>query len=587
MRGLLLFLYTIISFVAIGQQKEIEQLRNIESPFESILYADSLLRFSNYNDVEVSRIKYYKALAFQDNADHKKSLKLLGEVKLAFNENDTIYIKTLLGLSNSNMCLENTNIAIQQAIEALDLAKKNKIYGLVASANTAISFIHYSNKDYAQALLYLENSVKLQSLRNDSVRLSATYNNLAIIYKNIGEFDQAFDYNKESLKISIETKDSRGIGKSYSNIGRVYEMIGDTDSAFVYYQKAIENNIKTDFVNSIPYRNMGDLYTTIKDYQKAEKNYFKAIDIESKNENHIVMYTIYTALLNNSIQNKDFEKALKYQKKKDISSNINLKHANEEKVKMIDYQYKFLANESELTQEKEINDKNKIIFGVILGILSIGLLYWYQKNKNSKLKIAQEKLRLEQDVLRSQMNPHFIFNALSAIQNSLLDNEPIKSAGYLSKFAKLIRQNFDFINQNQILLKEEIDALQNYMDTQKMRFNDKFDYEINVFADVNVNSEEIPPLLIQPFIENAIEHGFKNKKEKGSIVISISKQGNRICYEIIDNGKGINSNKKDRKIHAIDIFKKRISLLNNGDEKSFEISSSEKGTHVKFSLVRC
>jgi len=182
------------------------------------------------------------------------------------------------------------------------------------------------------------------------------------------------------------------------------------------------------------------------------------------------------------------------------------------------------------------------------------------------------------------MNPHFIFNALSAIQNSLMDNEPIKSAGYLSRFAKLIRQNFDFINQKSILLKDEIDALQNYMDTQKLRYQDKFDYEINVFADVDINQVEIPPLLIQPFIENSIEHGFKNKKDKGKITINISKKDMNICYEIIDNGKGYKTLKKDGKIHSIDIVKKRLKLIGNNDEKSIKMETSDKGTNIKFCL---
>ena len=212
------------------------------------------------------------------------------------------------------------------------------------------------------------------------------------------------------------------------------------------------------------------------------------------------------------------------------------------------------------------------------------ILLSIQFYKNKTLKDEKEKLKLEQKVLRSQMNPHFIFNALSAIQNSLLDNEPLKSAGYLSRFAKLIRQNFDFINEKTILLADEIDALRNYMETQQLRYKDKFNYEINIHADIDINKVEIPPLLLQPFVENAIEHGFKNKTDKGLIQITFSKKEDAICYKIVDNGKGFDVNHKTEKIHAIDIFKKRLKLRENDEIKTFKISSSDKGTIIKFCL---
>ncbi|NPA67010.1 MAG: hypothetical protein GXO50_00205, partial [Chlorobi bacterium] len=101
---------------------------------------------------------------------------------------------------------------------------------------------------------------------------------------------------------------------------------------------------------------------------------------------------------------------------------------------------------------------------------------------------------------------------------------------------------------------------------------------------VDIHNVEIPPLLLQPFIENAIEHGFKNKKEEGKITVNIYKDKNRYCFEIKDNGKGLSEEKKDKKLHAIDIFKKRLALREKQEEKTFKILSSKKGTTVKFCL---
>ncbi|HHH49635.1 MAG TPA: sensor histidine kinase, partial [Saprospiraceae bacterium] len=162
--------------------------------------------------------------------------------------------------------------------------------------------------------------------------------------------------------------------------------------------------------------------------------------------------------------------------------------------------------------------------------------------------------------------------------------EPLKSASYLSRFAKLIRQNFDFIDKKRIVLSEEIDALENYLETQKMRYNDKFDYVINIFDNVDTHAIEIPPLLLQPFVENAIEHGFKRINETGKLAITIFKQQNSVCFEIKDNGIGFENPKNDNKKHAIDIFLKRLKLRGLDEEKSFKISTTEQGTTVKFCL---
>ncbi len=583
------FLLIFSSIIGYGQKDIVNYLQDNykSSPTNTIIYVDSLLvRNRNYNKKFIAEIKYYQASAYQENNNHKKALEIFREILPFFKGNENKTIKILLYQSDSNVRLNNFVDATNQALEALDLAKTHQFNKEIVSANNALSFIYYSNKDYLKAFDYLFNTVDLSIKEKDSVRLSATYNNIAIIYKSMGNIKQALAYNEKSLDISFLLKDKEGIGKSYSNIGRVYELFGKYDKALIYYGKAIKNNRESKISNSIPYANIGEVYLLKKEYKKAIDNFLKAVEIEKINKNQNVLQNIYSSLLKTSITNKDFEQALIYQAKFDSVYNINIKKQNEEKIKVLKNQHKLFQSKKEIEQYKSISFKNKIIFGILSGLLILLGLYWYQSTRNKVLKNEKEKLYLEQMVLRSQMNPHFIFNALSAIQNSLLDNDTIKSATYLSRFAKLIRQNFDFINQKTILLVEEIDALKNYLDTQKLRFQDKFDYEINVFADVDINIVEIPPLLIQPFIENAIEHGFKNSKIKGKIILNISRDGNRICYEIKDNGNGKNpSVKSDGKIHSTDIFKKRIKLLGKKDEDSFVIESLEKGTTIRFCLT--
>jgi len=245
-----------------------------------------------------------------------------------------------------------------------------------------------------------------------------------------------------------------------------------------------------------------------------------------------------------------------------------------------------LLKEKELELSKERN-RNIIITSVILFFLFFfGLLFLAQRTKNKALKANQQRLVLEQKVLQSQMNPHFVFNVLSAIQNSLLDNNPIKSAGYLSNFAKLIRQNFNFIQKEKISLEDDLDALNNYIKTQQFRFNDSFDYKIDVEENIDIESVFIPPMLLQPFVENAIEHGLKSIDYKGFLEVKIQEIENKIHFTITDNGVGYLPKNDTKEDHAIAIFKKRITLMGNNDECSFEINNNpnSSGTQVKFCL---
>ncbi len=590
MKKKLLFIIVILSFSnTFGQQQEI--LNTLKETIDkdaskTIILGDSILTYVDLSKTEKAKVKYYQALAYQNNKNHKKALKYFERV-LPFleKENDkTTYITALLSQSNSNVYLNNYTIATTQALKARELAKKYNLTELIASANTALSFIYYSTGDYLSALDYLASSENIFIKENKDTELSAVYNNMAILYKKMMELDKAIELNMKSLNISMRNNHYRGIGKSYSNIGRIYSSQNKYNKAIKYFFKAVNVNLDNNISNSVPYSNLGDAYKALDDLKNAEVYFNKALEIELKNENEREIKNIYDELLAIAIKNERYKKAYDYQQKiKNLEQKIS-NHDNEEKIKMIENQHQLTQKQQELINAEQ-KSKNQLIFFSTFTMLLIFLsLFLIQRNKTEKLKEDKEKMILEQRVLRSQMNPHFIFNALSAIQNSLLDNEPIKSATYLSRFAKLIRQNFDFINEKNILLVEEIDALKNYLDTQKMRFQDKFDYEINIFANVDINSVNIPPLLLQPFVENAIEHGFKNKKEQGKITINIFKKEQSYCYEIIDNGNGINPKKTNSKTHAIDIFKKRLKLRDKNDEKSFKITSTEKGTTIKFCL---
>ncbi len=587
MKKSLLFVFSVLLFnpvLSYGQSK-LDSLLSAKikvNPTHTIIYIDSLMAKKSSRQ-EIPYLTYHKAFAYKKIKDYKNAIKYFEKSLHFFPENHQYHIKALLYLSSLKRNLHNYIEATAFALKAKNLSQKNNYTKQIVQANSSLAHIHFLNKDYDNSLKYLLNSIDINIKTNDSIGLSTTFNNMAIVYKNMGNFNKAIEFNNKALTISVLKKDTIGIGKSYTNIGRLYEHKGDQNTAFEYYKKAIEINAKANITNSIPYRNISDMYFANKDYVKCENYLLKALEIEQKNKKSAGLPNIFKSLHNNALYQKDFKKALYYQSKTDSLNNLRLKKENEEKIKALENQHLLFQKEKKLEQEKSINFKNKIIFITVGLVIFLLAVYLYQKNKNKALKLEKDKIRLEQKVLRSQMNPHFIFNSLSAIQNSLLDNDPLKSAMYLAKFAKLIRQNFDFINQKTITLEEEIDALKNYMDTQKLRFQDKFEYQFIMSENLDPHTIEIPPLLLQPFVENSIEHGFKNKKEKGKITIKIDALKDQICYTIADNGKGFKDLNNDKKEHAIDVFRKRIDFLNTKNHQ-FTMESNATGTTIKFCL---
>lgn len=188
------------------------------------------------------------------------------------------------------------------------------------------------------------------------------------------------------------------------------------------------------------------------------------------------------------------------------------------------------------------------------------------------LHAKEAMLQTEQQLLRTQINPHFLFNSLATVQNFFLNNDTKNSVLYLGKFAKLMRQILENSRKNLISLHSEIEMLENYLDLQKIRFSGNFDYTILLADDLDKYYTQIPPMLAQPFVENALEHGFSHKNEHGLLEISFKiEQENgegMLVLEILDNGVGLelskelrSETKKEYKSLALTITQERLEIL--------------------------
>lgn len=250
---------------------------------------------------------------------------------------------------------------------------------------------------------------------------------------------------------------------------------------------------------------------------------------------------------------------------------IQTKYETEKKEREIEQ----LTQQAEIRELKLAQQKLYLIGLLVLIPLIGGIGYLY--HRQNRLKQEQAVAQMEQKVLRTQMDPHFLFNALMAIQNYLFQNNPQEAGIYMSRFAKLMRQTLENSRQDFIPLEEEISTLENYIEMQQLRFKNKFEYRIETDPSIDIESTNIPPMFAQPFVENAIEHGMSNISSGGMIQIRFGLEGDLIKLEIEDNGTGLNQGQTTNtevtkhKSLATVITKERIELINRTLQKKIEL----------------
>ncbi|MEM8525077.1 MAG: histidine kinase [Bacteroidota bacterium] len=228
-----------------------------------------------------------------------------------------------------------------------------------------------------------------------------------------------------------------------------------------------------------------------------------------------------------------------------------------------------------------------------------GLVYWFYHSRIQQLEkenaFQQQVSKLEKAALQAQMNPHFIFNSLTSIQNFILDNEQKSAVEYLARFAKLVRHNLNASVEGSVTLAEEVSLLENYLALEQERFEQGFDFQINVAESIDQYGFSIPPLLIQPYVENAVQHGLSKRPEKGKICINFQQLSEEeLLVSIKDNGIGYQNgetqNGKGYKSVGMSVTKKRLELLNEEVSDIVRIKNMEnengkiEGTEVTIKI---
>ncbi|WBU89571.1 histidine kinase [Cellulophaga omnivescoria] len=390
--------------------------------------------------------------------------------------------------------------------------------------------MYYHNYEFKKAH-NVYNKITLPKYR----KLPLFTNNYALTLMGLEKWDEAITYLKKSVQFS-----KRNNNVHYSNIGYAYLRQGEYKKAKVYLDSAISALARNEDATLYNKKNIFSNYFLL---YKKQQNLDKAADyldtIEAVNE----------AIFKQKISEKI--KALE-------TSSKQLEFANNRET-TLKKQVKIIDNRLALAEKQKIWGAFLLVVLIVV-LLAVLFIFKYRNIINAHVQI-----QTEQRLLRSQMTPHFIFNSLSVIQGMILNKEDKKAIIYLSKFSKLLRIILENSREKLVPLKEELQALQNYIDLQNMSRQNSFKYTLHINENINTSCISVPPMLMQPFVENAIEHGFNNNYEKAEIKLNINFIDNKLICIIKDNGLGINKTNtgksKSKKSVSTQITAERLKIM--------------------------
>ena len=423
---------------------------------------------------------------------------------------------------------------------------------------------------YREALMYAE---KLNRIPYIAVCLS----NLGTYYTFTNQYDEALKMNKRALDIAYQMKDYLGASNRLNNLGSIESMRNKYKEAEAYFLQSIDYADKLKAKRPRPHAmsNLDRIYLQLDRIPEAQKPAQEAIVLAEELNDREVLSKLYNTLTKSYEKQNDFAKALVYQRQKAKMQDSILNEKSLSKIHELQVKYETERKEYEI---RELNRQNQIqtlelqernLWFALSGVTLFGLVLltaFYARHQI--LKKQNQVLDINQKLLRTQINPHFFFNVLSSIQTYLLEKkEPMQAVSYLSKFAKLMRSVLETSRVEFIAIAEEVSMVQNYLEIQKIRFGNQFDYEIRLEEGVLAEEWGVPPMLAQPFLENALEHGIRTLAQKGKIEVTFQKYGAGIRLIIRDNGIGRQkaatlTPEAEKQSLATQITKERIAILN-------------------------
>ncbi len=515
----------------------------------------------------------------------------------------SLWVNSLGNMGNSAMYVGNYSKALEHFTQIVDLFEQMGNNSGLGNAYGAIGNIYVNTEEYDKALEYYNTAKDYFLLENDSLKAAILTLNSATIHTNKEQYELAIDKYNEAIKIFRRHKQKLNEAECLGGLASIYKLKNHSSKAFTTYLKALkiykELDAKKNMTNC--YKELGDLQSIEKNTPEALKYYNKAYTIAYELKNYAQLKKITFDLQEIYSKQQQYAEAYKYSVlNKTFSDSLismeSVKKFNELEIKFEtkqkEQQIELLTKENEITEAKN-KQKNLFIAILIVSFIAAILFFVFLINRR-QLKAKQKQILNEQKLNRLQMSPHFIYNTLISVQNFMLENDTENSVFYMSKFAKLMRDILESTQKDFINLDDELDILGLYVEFQQLRSINNFEYIVNIDPNIDVEATLIPPMIIQPFIENSIKHAFNDKIENPTIHLMIEKRNKKILIKVSDNGVGIKSKKnlssEKHNSLAISITQNRLknmfvrkSVIFNIQDIS-EIDNTQTGTIINIEI---
>lgn len=525
------------------------------------------LAVSNYeialNFNKLNSIKFKLAKAYTLNSNYDESTEMYNELlKEKITTKQKIAVYEGLG-DNASQRLDKLDIAIENYQKGLEIANQNKISSKVTELNSKIGETYSQKGESEQAEEFFNNTLELSEEENPESRARST-NSIADYYRDNQNYDKEIELRKETLKELQSTSQSKiKVDKNKKDeiitsqkinldIGKAYVNKGELKEAIPYLEESIEEANLVD-----------DLETQKDALQRLSELYRSA----GKSDKALEKYQEYAQLVDIIYKQKEKEIDEAIALGKELTNKQNRINSLEKDRELSESRYKFFSTQEQLTEET-YRRQRLIIYSLIGGLLLLLFSVFWMYKSNKQRRLANNLLALKS--LRAQMNPHFIFNALNSVNSYVAQNDERAANRYLTEFSTLMRSVLDNSEQDFIPLSKEIELLELYMKLEHSRFADKFDYQLKVDDKLQISEFQIPPMLLQPYVENAVWHGLRYKKEKGNLEIYIrQKDTETVEISIEDDGIGRKrskelktENQQKQQSKGMNNIKKRIAILN-------------------------
>ncbi|MBA81828.1 MULTISPECIES: tetratricopeptide repeat protein [unclassified Leeuwenhoekiella] len=554
-----------------------------------------------YRDIS----KYSEALFHHDNAlDIARELDDVELEVSALNMTGVVYRR----IDAVRSALDKHNAALELAEGELN-PSNNLLKGIAISLNS-IGNIYLLLRDYDMAENYFKRAIIKEKELGSDLGLAINFANLGIAFEEREQYKEALVNYRKSLDYNNKINSDLGRVICNNSIAQVYLKQNRPKEALELIQNSMNkvNEIGDQFYIALANINLGWAHSKLQNYSDAEKYLMEGMKLSKEKNFKQFLSMAYMHLSQLNEARSSYKKALEYQRlSQDVQaeylneanhkyvSDLNLKYDSEQKRNTIS----LLEQKNKLAEVKLDQAKKNNIFIIILFSLILLLLFFGYRQY--RLKNQKEQLKAEQKLMRSQMNPHFIFNALLSIRIYLQNHNVEEAINYLGQFAQLIRSILSSSLAKENTLQEELETMQLYINIENIRFCNEIETQLEIDDTLNLDQVKIPALILQPFVENALWHGLQAKEGPKKLMIEVNKKNEKyVSITITDNGIGrvktmdIPKDKRNtqKKSIGIDLTLERLQAFSKNLDNKYKLkiidlydtNQQASGTQVRLDL---